>query len=187
MNFSILHYQETLAALVLVIITSLIIINYRWKICFDKKNIQLMQLYMELKFLHKNINEIIINEPKMRFCSSLIESIKEYYNLEDFIVADNIKIEAKAGKSNSVKSKIYSFLVDNELAVKNGLKDKDIITQILEISGQKYILYIFPIDLKLSNNGFIICVENYPSLINESELIGLKSNISLLRIKLLSD
>lgn len=146
-----------------------------------------MQLYMELNFLYKNINHSITNESRVNFCSRLIDSIKEYYNLEDLVVADSVELESNGSTVNSFKNTVYDFLVNNEPRIKKLLKEADFATQILEILEKKYILYIFPIDLYTSNSGFIMCIETYPSLLSKSELMGLKGNIGLLRAKLLSD
>lgn len=146
-----------------------------------------MQLYMELNFLYKNISDSLTNECRVSFCGKLIDSIKEYYNLEDIIVADSVTLDRNDSTIDAIKKAVVVFLFDNEPRIKNLLREEEFVTRILEDLDTKYVLYIFPIDPYTSNSGFVICVESYPSLLSKSELTGLKSNVSLLRAKLLSD
>lgn len=187
MNSLMSHYRLIVVTAVLTALFLLIRIFFKWKGRFDKKNMQLMQLYMELKFLYKNIQEGIIDEAPTNFCSRLIASIKEYYNLENLIIVDAIKMELNNVNLPPIKKTIYEFLLNNEQNLKNILKEEDVVVKVLEIEYEKYVLYIFSMDIdtETSTNGFIICIENYPSLLSKNELIGLKSNISLLKAKLL--
>ena len=64
-----------------------------WKKGLDRKKLSLMQLYLELKFLYKNLTYSTQASSGGNFCIELISSIKEYYNL------NNTRVRRKPNKS----------------------------------------------------------------------------------------
>lgn len=153
----------------------------------DKKNLSLMQLYLELKFLCKNLADSVEVGSSENFCIELISSMKEYYNLEEIIIVDSIKMEFKSNRLRVLKKEIYNFLQDHSVAIKNDLKTEDFIVKEVEINNKKYILYITELSSSIHSNGFIICVENFPALLSKHEVLGLEGNINLLKTRLLYD
>lgn len=83
--------------MVLVIVIMLLQIAVFYKIAgykkmIDQKNIQLIQFYLDTKFICKGlIDSLRISDP-LEFCKGLIAEVKEYYNLEDIIIINSIKI-----------------------------------------------------------------------------------------------
>ena len=64
-----------------------------------------MQLYLELKFLYKNLILSTQTSSSENFCIELILAIKEYYNLEEVIVVDSIHMEFKTRTISLLKKK----------------------------------------------------------------------------------
>lgn len=160
---------------------------YKWKSKVDKKNLRLMQLYLELKFLYKNLTDSAVVTSSTVFCRNLILSIKEYYNLEEIVIIDSVKMSFQSNNMNVLKKAVYSLVQKNEVEIKRRLDGKTSVTQYMEIDGKKYIFYIFDLIPDVGCDGFIVCVENYPTLLTKSELLGLENNINLLKTRMLSD
>lgn len=160
---------------------------FKWKSKVDKKNVRLMQLYLELKFLYKNLTDSAVITNSTVFCQNLISSIKEYYNLEEIVIIDSVKMEFQCSSINVLKKAVYGLVQKNEVEIKRRLSSKASITQHIEIDGKKYIFYIFDLIPDVECDGFIVCVENYPTLLTKSELLGLENNINLLKTRMLSD
>jgi archaellum biogenesis ATPase FlaH len=73
-------------AIVWVLITKI----FTYKKLLDEKNIQIIQHYLDGKFLYKNLVNSISMSNASEFCIQLIKDVKEYHNLEDVIVIDSI-------------------------------------------------------------------------------------------------
>ena len=73
-------------ALVIFVILFQMAVFYKiigYKKMIDQKNIQLIQLYLDTKFICKGlIDSLRISDPSV-FCKGLMGEIKDYYNLED--------------------------------------------------------------------------------------------------------
>ena len=147
----------------------------------DKKNKTLIQLYLELKFLYRNLTHSLDGILSQNFCVELIESIKEYYNLEEIIVIDSVKMEFKTTRPKVLKKEIYDFLQCNLSKIKKDFQKEEFITNKIKINNKGYVLYIVELAPNTDSDGFIVCVENSPTLLSKNELLGLKSNINLLR------
>jgi DNA-binding transcriptional regulator LsrR (DeoR family) len=146
-----------------------------------------MQLYLELKFLYKNLILSTQTSSSENFCIELILAIKEYYNLEEVIVVDSIHMEFKTRTISLLKKEIYNFVQCNLYTLKEKFKTKDVVVLNTKINNKKYILYIAELARGIDCDGFIICVENFPSLLSKNELLGLESNINLLKTRLFYD
>jgi len=171
--------------LVVIIVLSKKLIN--WKKRTEKKNIRLMQLYLELKFLYKNLADSATITSSAVFCQTLISSIKEYYNLEEVIIIDSVKMNLQTNSMNVLKKMTCNFLQKHEKEISQKIKNKQYLTKYIEISKKKYLLYIFELASNVGCDGFIVCVENYPTLLSKNELLGLENNINLLKTRLASD
>jgi len=158
-----------------------------WKKGLDRKNLSLMQLYLELKFLYKNLTYSTQASSGGNFCIELISSIKEYYNLEVLIIIDSIHMEFKSKTSNLFEREIYNFLHPNLTSLKEKFQTQDLVVLEIKINDRKYVLYIAELASGIDCDGFIICVENYPSLLSKNELLGLESNVNLLKTRLFYD
>jgi hypothetical protein len=111
-------------------------------------------------------------------------SIKEYYNLEEIMVIDSIHIEFKPRDISFLKKEVYNFPLGNLISLKEKFKTTDTVVLNTTINNRKYVLYIAELAQGIDCNGFIIYIENFPSLLSKSELLGLESNIKLLKMRL---
>lgn len=155
-----------------------------WKKGLDRKNLSLMQLYLELKFLYKNLTHSTQSSSSENFCLELMSSIKEYYNLEEIMVIDSIHVEFKTRAISLLKKEVYNFLQGNLIFLKEKFKAEDIVVLNTTVNNRKYVLHIAELAQGVDCDGFIICVENSPSLLSKNELLGLESNINLLKTRL---
>lgn len=158
-----------------------------WKKKLEKKNTKLIQLYLELKFLYKNLATSAAVNCSTDFCKHLVLSIKEFYNLEEIVIIDSIKIDFKSNNINFLKKEVYNYAQKSSKEIKRRIKNKKYLVQYAEIKSTRYILYIFDLAHNIDCEGFIICIENYPTLLNENELIGLESNVNLLKTRMVSE
>jgi hypothetical protein len=168
-----------------IVLSVFVIVIYKINTYFDKKNKKLIQLYLELKFVHKNLSNLMGNFNSFETSINLIESIKEYYNLEDIVIFDSVNMEFKTSRPRVLKRELNVFLQKNLKRVSEKFKTQECIIDKTEIDGKKYIIYIF--NLFDNSSSFIVCVEDFPALIASHELLGLSINISLLKIKLLHE
>lgn len=148
---------------------------------FDRKNVKLIQLYLELKFLHKNINKSLEGFLAENFCAELRDSIKEYYNLEEIIIFDSVRMELRTDGSRALKSAIQNFLQHNLNQLQESFRGRDFLSQKIGVNNKDYIIHICELAPEISYDSFIICVEQHPTLLTQNELLGLESNIKLLR------
>ena len=98
-------FNKVYVLLSMVVLYFLFKIVFDWKKGLDKKNLNLMQLYLELKFLYKNLILSTQTSSSENFCIELILAIKEYYNLEEVIVVDSIHMEFKTRTISLLKKK----------------------------------------------------------------------------------
>lgn len=180
-------FNKVYVILSMVVLYLLFKIVFDWKKGLDKKNLNLMQLYLELKFLYKNLILSTQTSSSENFCIELILAIKEYYNLEEVIVVDSIHMEFKTKTISLLKKEIYNFVQCNLHTLKEKFKTKDVVVLNTKINNKKYILYIAELAQGIDCDGFIICVENFPSLLSKNELLGLEFNINLLKTRLFYD
>lgn len=180
-------FNKVYVLLSMVVLYFLFKIVFDWKKGLDKKNLNLMQLYLELKFLYKNLILSTQTSSSENFCIELILAIKEYYNLEEVIVVDSIHMEFKTRTISLLKKEIYNFVQCNLYTLKEKFKTKDVVVLNTKINNKKCILYIAELARGIDCDGFIICVENFPSLLSKNELLGLESNINLLKTRLFYD
>lgn len=96
-------------------------------------------------------------------------------------------MEFKTKTISLLKKEIYNFVQCNLHILKEKFKTKDVVVLNTKIKNKKYILYIAELAQGIDCDGFIICVENFPSLLSKNELLGLESNINLLKTRLFYD
>jgi hypothetical protein len=155
------------------------IIKYERQI--NEKNMQIIQFYLDGKFLSKNLADSLRISDSSDFCASLINRIKEYYNLEDIIVIDSIKM--LAGENNTLlRSEIVYYIQDNMATILNNLNDYDLSKFSTFSKGKRYEIYVSRIISKeQAGDGLIICVENAPTLLSKQERESLEISVNLLK------
>lgn len=152
----------------------------------DRKNIQAINSYMELKFLNKNLADNLFNDNKIP-CTRLINEIKEYYHLKDIIIFDSIRMFSIDNDiANHLRYSVYEYVSMHSRKIFTSCKQGHPELYTLKTNGRKYILHIFTLAPTLSRDGFIICVEEHPSLLGNIERLGLENNINLLKMRLLN-
>ncbi len=160
---------------------------FKWKKDIDKNNVQLMKLYLELKFLYKNLAESANISCSTSFCLNLIDAMKEYYNLSEVVVIDSISIGLISNKMNLLKKNVFQVAKENCKQIQQELKIKNMYKKVFKFNKKDYMLYIFKIAQDIESESFIVCVENSPSLLTKNELIGLENNVNLLRTRMMLD
>ena len=136
------------------------------------------------EFKHPNFVTIEPSAQKVIYYNAYEPKTIEYYNLEEIMVIDSIHMEFKTRAISLLKKEVYNFLPGNLISLKEKFKTKDIVVLNTTINNRKYVLYIAELAQGIDCNGFIICVENFPSLLSKNELLGLESNINLLKTRL---
>ena len=184
MELIFLNNVNIVTCLVIIVGLVIMIIMKSIKYC-DRKNQKLIQLYLELKFLHKNLNNLENSLTSLNFSFELIESIKEYYNLEEIIIFDSINMEFKTSRPKVLKKEIHDFLQKNFTRISKNFTTQEYIKNKIKVNGKEYVLYIFK--LAYNSDGFVVCVEDFPSLLTNYELLGLATNVALLKVNLLHE
>jgi hypothetical protein len=107
------------------IVLILIIMVFKYRNLLNKKNVQLIQFHLDTKFLYKNLVKSITISDTSRFCIELIASIKEYYNLEDIIIIDTIKMIS--GENNTVlRNEIIRHIQANFTKITSNIHEHDL-------------------------------------------------------------
>ena len=70
-------------------------------------------------------------------------------------------------------------IISKNFATQEYIKNK------IKVNGKEYVLYIFK--LAYNSDGFVVCVEDFPSLLTNYELLGLATNVALLKVNLLHE
>jgi vacuolar-type H+-ATPase subunit C/Vma6 len=181
--------------LLIVIVASLLVLlqlrtlyqTFKYKRVIDEKNIQLMQLYLDSKFIYKGLTDSLKSLSSTDFCSFFIQQIKDYYNLEEIIVIDSVKMMGEERESIRKGISIEFAKTDIESMLKS-VTGHDLKEFEINISGIDYVVYLSRLGASdEDNDGVIICVETGPSLLSKNEKIGLKNCVSLLKNRLMYD
>jgi hypothetical protein len=156
----------------------------KYKKSTDEKNVQLIQFYLDTKFMCKClVDSLNISDP-ISFCTSLMLEIKEYYNLEDIIIIDSIKMIS--GESNTaLRNEIVKYIQDNFQTITAELHDYMLVKFNFEAKHKSHVIYISRILSKDEGDGLIVCVERSPSLLTKQEKRSLENSINLLKNRLL--
>ncbi len=162
----------------------LITMVFKYKKLLDEKNVQLIQFYLDTKFLYKNLVDSISISDTSAFCSGLIKNIKEYYNLEDIIIIDSIKMIS--GENNTVlRNEIITYIQENLAKINSNIHEYKL-TKFNCITIQKtYEIYVSRIVSTDESDGLIVCVECSPTLLSQQERTSLENSINLLKTRLL--
>lgn len=170
--------------LFLVITLCLILKIIYYKKLLDEKNIQLIQFYLDTKFLCKNMAESLSISNPAFFCTKLLRKIKEYYNLEDIIIIDSIKMIT--GENNTrLRRDVIKYVQENSDSIFFNLHEYELIKYNFSAGNKNYEMYISRIVSRDEGDGLIICVENAPTLLTKQEKTSLENSINLLKNRLL--
>lgn len=166
------------------IIFFLITVIYKYKKQLSKKDIQLIQFYLDTKFLYKNLVKSISVSHTSEFCTELIDNIKEYYNLEDIIIIDTIKMIS--GENNTaLRSDIIKYIQANFNKITSNIHEHDLTLFNYRMGNKTYEIYVSRIVCEDEGDGLIICVEHSPTLLTKQEKTSLETSINLLKTRLL--
>lgn len=150
----------------------------------DEKNVQLIQFHLDSKFLYKNLVDSISISNTSQFCSKLIRNIKEYYNLEDIIVIDSIKMIS--GENNTyLRSEVIKYIQKNIAKVNAAISGHRLARFSCPTREGDVVMYIASITSHDEADGLIICVEQAPALLTKQEKSSLENSINLLKTRLL--
>lgn len=152
----------------------------------DNKNMQLMQFHLDSKFMHKGLIQSLRSSDSKKFCIALMQQIKDYYNLEEIIIVDSVKMMGKDKKSIT-KGAAINFLREDIEPMLRMLSSHELKKFNITSDKRNYILYISRLAIVEDSDGVVICVENVPSLLGKNEKRGLENCINLLKNRLLYD
>jgi len=157
---------------------------FSYKKLLDEKNVQLIQFYLDGKFLYKNLVDSITISSTSEFCSRLLKCIKEYYNLEDIIVIDSIKMISGENKT-VLRSEVINYVQKNITKINAAIDGPRLARFSCKTKDGTYVMYIASITPKDEGDGLIICIEQAPALLTKQEKNSLENSINLLKTRLL--
>ncbi|GAB4166844.1 MAG: hypothetical protein Tsb006_6110 [Rickettsiaceae bacterium] len=177
----------TLACIVLLGLVFLFLVfrASKYKKLLDEKNIQLIQFYLDTKFLCRSLIDSLNISDSSTFCSELLRKIKEYYNLEDIIIIDSIKMVS--GENNTtLRNDVVKYIKDNIQQITSEMHDYKLVKFNFSAGKKAYEIYISRILSKdEGDDGLIVCVEYAPTLLSKQEKASLENSINLLKNRLL--
>lgn len=170
----------------LILVTSYFLLFYllfKLKKSVNEKNVRLIQYYLDMKFINKSLlGNLNVSNPSV-FCKKLIDDIKEYYNLEDIIIIDSIRM-VNDERNTALRAKVIDYIADNIQFIEQQLQDKEFLTVTIGYNVNRCVLHISSIMPQQINDGLIICIENSPSLLSENEVASLENILNLLKTRL---
>lgn len=152
----------------------------------DEKNMQLMQFYLDSRFMNKALVDSLKFPHSINFCKDLIEKIKDYYHLEEIIIIDSVTNIIEINK-NINKDMNILFTKEDIAPILHELMGHEVKEFNMKIKEQEYVLHISKLSSIEKSDGVIICVELAPSLLNKNEKLGLENSINLLKNRLFYD
>ncbi|MDP4709449.1 MAG: hypothetical protein NWS20_05585 [Rickettsiaceae bacterium] len=152
----------------------------------DEKNMQLMQFYLDSRFINKSLVDSLKASHSINFCKDLIERIKDYYHLEEIVIIDSVTKIAEVNKNLSKDTSI-AFTKEDIKPILNQLIRHEIKEFKMMSGGKDYILHISKLSTTAKSDGVIICIESTPSLLNKHEKLGLENALNLLKNRLFYD
>jgi hypothetical protein len=158
----------------------------RYKKEVDEKNMQLMQFYLDAKFINKALVDSLKLSHSINFCKDLIERIKDYYHLEEIIIIDSLTNIAVVNK-NINKDMNILFTKEDIKPMLHELTGHGVKEFKMKIKGKEYVLHVSKLSSIEKSDGVIICVELAPSLLNKNEKLGLENSVNLLKNRLFYD
>lgn len=162
------------SSLVVILIITLLIQLLRLNKEINEKNMRLIQFYLDRRFVSKCIVNILVSLDLKQCYLNLIKDIKDYFQLDDFIV---LKGNSDTFNSLFFNEEIKEFLQDEKLDAKLEcfhISSKSIIT-----SKGEYRLYIYHYSPENPNNK-IICIKKEPYHLNDNAISTLQNLMNLL-------
>lgn len=177
----------TIISTILVFFSLLMFMLYKvhkYKLALDEKNMQIIQYYLDTKFMWRCLLDNLSISDSVEFCSSLIEEIKNYYNLEDIVIIDSINM-ISVRENTLLRASAIEILNKEKMEIISALKQKNFLKIIRKLGDRDYVLYISAITPDNSNDGVIMCIEQSPSLLDKNEAISLENAINILKTRLM--
>jgi hypothetical protein len=174
----------TICLLIIAILVQLAI-TYKifsgFKKLLEEKNLRLIQLYLDTKFISKIILDSLKISSSKEFCESATRDIIAYYNLEDIIITSS-DITPQTS-NNSLRGDVIKFIKEHSEQIENLLRSRNFIQVKIDSNSRKLQLYISAIK-DIVSQGLIICIENVPVLLSENELSSMENCINLMKTRL---
>lgn len=159
---------------------------YYYRSRFKKKDLQLIQYYLDIKFLHNILADNFLISNDKDFCMNGIAFAKEYFNLDEIIMIDSIKeLSALDGEKDSLKRSVIRYIAMHKEDFSDTLSESELLQLKTIIQNHDTNLYVSPFISDESSDGMIICVETSPSLLSEMEVATLTAFINLLKKRML--
>lgn len=153
----------------------------------ERKNIKLIQLYLDAKFVLKCINGSIASNSALDAAYLLIDYIKDYYGFEDIITL-NLKISSPISINSNLTSNVIEYVGKIRNRINDGLRLNNFFIDSFSYNNNIYNLYISSCknksdDLR-NDTGFIIGVDRNPKKLSEKDITSLESSINLLKLNI---
>jgi hypothetical protein len=161
---------------VAVAILTAMLLRYQNKI--KHKNTRLIQFYLDKKFINKIILTYLNSDkPQDKFCLELIESIKEYFCLDDIIIINNFGLE-----NTLLGKQIEDFVKDNYSQLKlQQEQSNNMISTTINITQGSFKLYLNRASNSHEPKSLIICALKEPPSLSTDDIHSLESATNLLR------
>lgn len=150
----------------------------------DTKNITIMKYYLDNRFIFQKLLDNLYISNSSIFCTKLINDLKEYYNLQDIIVIDSIKSVVDEYRITALNSAVVEFVRRNEHQIFINKANNNLLSTTASLLESRYVLYISKLADMDENDGLVICIEAFPSLLAKHEVDSLNNCISLLKTRL---
>lgn len=161
-----------------------IIVLFNVENLLKKRNLKLMQFYLDIRFISKLIHDNLYAGSSSEFCQRIISDIMEYYDLKDLIILDYVN-EPISQSDLLLRREILEFINQNNDTIKEHLEEEEFMKiRFHSITSKNLLLYISALKNKDSQAGVIICVGNNSTLLGDAEIYTLKSCLDLLRTRL---
>ena len=114
----------------------------RYKKTLDQKNVQLIQFYLDTKFFCKGLIDSLKMSDSSKFCNNLIHEIKDYYNLEDIMIIDSLKM-TDGENSTRVRSTIIEYTKNHLEELQKELDNHKLAKAVIQHDDSTTMLYIY--------------------------------------------
>ena len=153
----------------------------------ERKNIKLIQFYLDAKFVLKCVNGSIASSSALDAAYLLIDYIKDYYGFEDIITL-NLKIASPISINSNLTSNVIEYVGKIRNRINDGLRLNNFFIDSFSYNNNIYNLYISSCKNKSNDlrndTGLIIGIDRNPEKLSEKDITSLESSINLLKLNI---
>lgn len=121
----------------------LIILVRECKVKLSTQNVQLIQLYLDKKFIDKLLNAVVdVNKGAENVIERMLSDIKEYFHLDDIVIYNPTKIVHEPVPGIYLRTVIAEHIKDNKKEIFEALSSNSIIFEKIENDRIRCAVYI---------------------------------------------